>query len=68
MWFLIRYIALLAIYSLPWMIWGQDFSFRRIGLEEGLSQSSVMTIAQDEKGLLWFGTQDGLNRYDGYDF
>ncbi|MEZ4848660.1 MAG: two-component regulator propeller domain-containing protein [Bacteroidia bacterium] len=65
---MIRYIALLAIYSLPWMIWGQDFSFRRIGLEEGLSQSSVMTIAQDEKGLLWFGTQDGLNRYDGYDF
>src|SRR5690606_11278599 len=34
----------------------------------GLSQSSVTCIFQDGKGFMWFGTQDGLNRYDGYKF
>lgn len=38
----------------------------RIGLEHGLSQSTVYAIAQDAQGFMWFGTQDGLNRYDGY--
>lgn len=42
--------------------------FQRIGLEEGLSQSVVNVILQDRRGFLWFGTQDGLNRYDGYNF
>lgn len=40
--------------------------FDRISLENGLSQSTVNAIAQDGLGFLWFGTQDGLNRYDGY--
>jgi ligand-binding sensor domain-containing protein/signal transduction histidine kinase len=42
--------------------------FERIGIEQGLSQSSVNTILQDSQGFLWFGTEDGLNRYDGYSF
>lgn len=42
--------------------------FERIGIEEGLSQNSVTAILQDSQGFLWFGTQDGLNRYDGYTF
>lgn len=40
----------------------------RIGLKEGLSNSEVRCIYQDKKGFIWFGTYDGLNRYDGYDF
>jgi ligand-binding sensor domain-containing protein/signal transduction histidine kinase len=42
--------------------------FERIGIDQGLSHSSVNTILQDSQGFLWFGTQDGLNRYDGYSF
>lgn len=39
-----------------------------ISLEQGLSQTSVYCILQDSKGFLWFATEEGLNRYDGYNF
>lgn len=42
--------------------------FQHITLEQGLSQSSVLCSVQDAQGFLWFGTYDGLNRYDGYEF
>ena len=42
--------------------------FQRLSLEQGLSQSVVNSVVQDADGFLWFGTQDGLNRYDGYGF
>ncbi len=46
----------------------RSIRFEHIGLEQGLSQSVVNAIFQDSKGFLWIGTQDGLNRYNGYDF
>ncbi len=46
----------------------QPMRFDRISLDEGLSQSNVFSILQDSKGLLWVGTEAGLNRYDGYGF
>jgi ligand-binding sensor domain-containing protein/serine phosphatase RsbU (regulator of sigma subunit) len=46
----------------------QDYKFAHIGVEQGLSQSVVNCILQDSKGFMWFGTQEGLNRYDGYNF
>ncbi len=46
----------------------QDLKFERISVEQGLSQSTIYDILQDSKGFMWFGTEDGLNKYDGYDF
>lgn len=42
--------------------------FERLGLDEGLSQQAVLAIGQDASGFVWFGTEDGLNRYDGFTF
>jgi len=46
----------------------QPLDFRTLSLADGLSQSSVYAIVQDRDGFLWIGTEDGLNRYDGYRF
>lgn len=42
--------------------------FEKLSVGDGLSQASVQTLFQDSRGFLWLGTQDGLNRYDGYGF
>ena len=42
--------------------------FERLSIEHGLSQNTVTSILQDSRGFIWFGTRDGLNRYDGYEF
>ncbi len=45
-----------------------NYYFDHITVKEGLSQSSVLSIYQDHLGFMWFGTRDGLNQYDGYNF
>ncbi|NNV57776.1 hybrid sensor histidine kinase/response regulator [Limnovirga soli] len=42
--------------------------FQHLQTENGLSQSNALTIIQDKQGFMWFGTRDGLNKYDGYKF
>ena len=44
------------------------YRFNNISIEQGLSQSVVNCVLQDSYGFMWFGTQDGLNMYDGYTF
>src|SRR5213594_540149 len=47
---------------------GTDIRFARFSTADGLSQTRVAQIVQDDQGFMWFGTQYGLNRYDGYNF
>jgi PAS domain S-box-containing protein len=47
---------------------GSIIRFEHLSIEDGLSQNAGLAIFQDSKGYLWIGTQDGLNRYDGYTF
>ncbi len=42
--------------------------FQTMDIRNGLSQNTVYQILQDRKGFMWFGTKDGLNRYDGLSF
>ena len=51
-------------YSEAW----RQINFSYISINDGLSQSTVFSIAQDKLGNMWFATYDGLNKYDGYDF
>ncbi len=58
---------------LPWSVRpasGQEkkYRFERLSVEHGLSHSIVYSIVQDKVGFLWFATQHGLNRYNGYEF
>lgn len=46
----------------------QKLRFEHLSVTDGLSQMSVVSVTQDADGFLWFGTRDGLNRYDGYEF
>ena len=66
------FAALLVILSFPVQsIFGAadgSMRFSRFGIEDGLSQNTVMSIVQDGRGFMWFATTDGLSRYDGYDF
>ena len=44
------------------------FKFDHLSTEQGLSQRTILCILQDRHGFMWFGTQDGLNKYDGQHF
>lgn len=46
----------------------ESLNFKNITIEDGLSQSTVEAIYQDSRGYIWIGTNDGLNRYNGYEF
>ncbi len=63
-----KLILLLLLPILATVLSGQIAEFDRISVEDGLSQFSVNCIYQDHRGFLWFGTDDGLNKYDGYEF
>jgi signal transduction histidine kinase/ligand-binding sensor domain-containing protein len=65
---MIRYLLLLLgslFFSVQLAAQDDYVRFKRITINDGLSLSSVYNIYQDSKGFMWFGTEDGLNKYDG---
>src|SRR5687767_9427263 len=62
-------ILSLLLFNLFGPLYAADYPITSwLGIEQGLSNNSVRCIYQDQKGFLWFGTYDGLNRYDAYAF
>lgn len=59
-------LYMIMLYATP--AYSINFFFSHLGVEEGLSQVSVLEIFQDSDGYIWFGTRNGANRYDGYEF
>lgn len=59
-------IYMVMLYATP--AYSINFFFSHLGVEDGLSQVSVLDIFQDSDGYIWFGTRNGANRYDGYEF
>ena len=61
-------VRLMLIALCPHLIaTSQDVKFDRIGTDKGLTQANVTAIEQDDLGYIWLGTEDGLNRYNGYE-
>ncbi len=63
---LLALLCTLSILASPLGAADGGLRFDRLSVEDGLSHSSVWTIYQDSVGFLWLGTQEGLNRFDGY--
>src|SRR6186713_3152575 len=66
----VRYFLLICLQSFFLIAFSQkqQLKFEHLGTNAGLSQSNVICILQDSRGFMWFGTRDGLNKYDGYNF
>ena len=60
--------GLLLNILITFLLLGQSLKTRHISIAEGLSTASANIVHQDKYGILWVGTEDGLNRYDGYKF
>lgn len=65
---LIISIVLICILSRLGFTQHDNIQFEHLSIEDGLSQSSVFCMLQDREGFMWFGTANGLNKYDGYTF
>ena len=68
---LLSFLLLLPILNNSKLFAQEDYLFENLNVADGLSSSSLnafQNIFQDKYGFIWFGTSDGLNRYDGYNF
>ncbi len=63
----LQYLGLLLLQIFCSAALAEEIRFQHLSREQGLSQSFVLSMTQDQKGFMWFGTQNGLNRFDGYE-
>ena len=63
-----RKIFVLWLLLLPVVSLAQPYTVKQLGIEKGLSNNYVVSIAQDKQGFLWFATEEGLNKFDGTRF
>lgn len=61
-------ILIFTLILIPTLSKAQIYTFDNLGIEDGMSQNQVNAITKDQFGFMWFGTWDGLNRFDGYNF
>ncbi len=61
-----KFTLLLFLY--PILLFAKSYTIEKLGMEQGLSNSYIVGIAQDKEGYLWFATESGLNRFDGHSF
>jgi len=59
-------LVIFILVTLP--VKSQKFIFKHLTTQDGLSHASITCILKDNKGYMWFGTEDGLNKYDAYRF
>ncbi len=62
------FLLILNLISIIAFSQNQFYKFEKLSTKDGLSHSNVYCIEQDHLGYMWFGTQDGLNKFDGYNF
>ena len=62
-----RIIVLICLF-ITGVIHCQDYYFKHFKAEDGLSHNTVLSSIQDKNGFMWFGTKNGLNRFDGSSF
>jgi len=65
---LFLFLGIVFLTILPTNLFAQNKDFRRLTISDGLSHDNVYTIIQDQTGFMWLGTQNGLDKYNGYSF
>ncbi|WP_027707713.1 hybrid sensor histidine kinase/response regulator transcription factor [Zooshikella ganghwensis] len=60
-------VVVLLLFSLKSLAFSQHINFKNLNVSEGLSQNTINDIVQDRQGFIWIATNDGLNRFDGFD-
>lgn len=66
--YIIRTLCCVFLIIITQSLHAQPYYFKQYQVEQGLSNNNITCCIQDTHGFLWFGTRDGLNRFDGYTF
>ena len=61
-------LLLISLFNFCILVAQPTYQIKHYSVNDGMSQGIVQTIIQDKKGFLWFGTWNGLNKFDGYTF